>query len=138
MDAEHKLIDKDTWDLKSGLRLMVKEYNTRMHSTIRMTPNEAYYQKFITTKTVRSCTAEIIRARVVSNTKLLGSRLNKNCVNDMAVGDRVIVKNTMRIKIRPDGTRLIIPAAENQRTLRVGFPAYIHKIIGNGFNLRWG
>ena len=33
----------DTWDLKSALRLMIKEYNSRMHSTTKCTPNEAFY-----------------------------------------------------------------------------------------------
>ena len=41
------------WDLKAALRLMLKEYNSRMHSTTKVTPNEAFYQKFITTKAIR-------------------------------------------------------------------------------------
>ena len=50
----------------------------------------------------------------------------------------MIVKNTLRIKIRADGTRLIIPAVENRRTLKLGFNAYVHKIRGNCFDLKWG
>ena len=44
----------------------------------------------------------------------------------------------MRIKVRPDGTRLIIPAAENRRTLKLGFDAYVYKVRGNCYDLRWG
>ena len=97
-----------------------------MHSTTRLTPNEAYYQKFITTHAVRNFSAEEIRLRVVHHTKQLNVRLNRLRVCEMAEGDRVIVKNTLRIKIRADGTRLIIPAAENRRTLKVGFTAFVH------------
>lgn len=44
----------------------------------------------------------------------------------------------MRIKVRANGTRLIIPAAENKRTLKLGFDAHIHKIRGNCYDLKWG
>lgn len=50
--------DEEIWDLKAALRLMLKEYNTRMHSTTKATPNEAYYQKYITTKRIREFTPE--------------------------------------------------------------------------------
>ena len=116
---------------------MIKEYNTRMHSTTKVTPNEAFYQKYITTKRIREDTPEQIRQRVTHNIKMVGSDRNKGCVNELSEGDRVIVKNTMRIKIRADGTRLIIPAAENKRTCRVGFNAFVHKIRGNCIDLKW-
>jgi hypothetical protein len=53
------------------------------------------------------------------------------------VGDLVLVKNTMRIKIRADGQRLIIPSKENPRYCKYGFKAQIHKIVGNCYNLKW-
>jgi len=49
----------------------------------------------------------------------------------------VLVKNTMRIKIRSDGQRLIIPSKENPRYCKYGFKAQIHKIVGNCYNLKW-
>ena len=67
------------WDLKKALRLMLKEYNTRLHSTTKLTPNEAYYQKFITTRAIRESSAEQIRQRVIHNIKMVGADRNKNC-----------------------------------------------------------
>ena len=59
---------------------MLKEYNARMHSTTKVTPNEAYYQKFITTKAIREHTAEQIRQRIIHNIKMVGADRNKNCI----------------------------------------------------------
>lgn len=75
---------------------------------------------------------------VIDRIKTVGSIRNHGCVSELSEGDRVIVKNTMRIKVRSDGTRLIIPAAENKRTCRVGFMAFVHRIRGNCYDLKWG
>lgn len=69
---------------------------------------------------------------------MVGAERNRHATGALTEGDRVIVKNTLRIKVRADGTRLIIPAPENKRTLKLGFVAYVHKIRGNCYDLRWG
>ena len=70
---------------------------------------------------------------------MVGFDRNKNCIGaDLKEGDKVVVKNTLRIKVRADGTRLIVPAAENQRTAKLGFDAHVHKIRGNCYDLKWG
>ena len=43
----------------------------------------------------------------------------------------------MRIKIRSDGTRLIIPSTQNRRCFKFGFKATMHNIRGNCFDARW-
>jgi|LauGreDrversion4_2_1035121.scaffolds.fasta_scaffold225405_2 hypothetical protein len=73
---------------------------------------------------------------VVENTKRMGNQI-VNKYNDLAEGDLVSVKSTLRIKIRLDGTRLIIPPLENHRHSKYTFKARINKIKGNCYNLTW-
>ena len=54
------------------------------------------------------------------------------------VGDPVLVKSSLRIKIRLDGTRLLIPPKENHRHGKYTFKATVHQIVGNSYNLEWG
>lgn len=43
----------------------------------------------------------------------------------------------MRIKIRHDGQRLIIPPVANKRNEKYEFRALIHRIKGAGYDLKW-
>ena len=56
----------------------------------------------------------------------------------MNVGDPVLVKSSLRIKIRLDGTRLLLPPKENHRHGKFSFKATVHSVVGNSFNLEWG
>jgi len=103
-----------------------------------MTPNEAYFQQTITTKAIKGFDSERIRQRVVELTKQIGIKKNKNCGHALEEGDHVLVKTTMRIKIRSDGQRLIIPPKENNRHFKYGFKATIQRIRGNCYDLKWG
>ncbi len=60
-----------------------------------------------------------------------------NKYNDYKEGEPVLVKSTLRIKIRLDGTRLIIPPLENHRHSKYTFRADIKEIRGNSYNLVW-
>ena len=115
----------------------MKVYNNRQHSTIKMTPNEAYLQQFISSRTIKNLDAENIRQYAVKHTTAkvdyfarLGTPVN--------VGDPVLVKSSLRIKIRLDGTRLLLPPKENHRHGKFSFKATVHSVVGNSFNLEWG
>jgi hypothetical protein len=73
----------------------------------------------------------------VENTKKQGNQV-ANKYNNLQEGDPVLVKSTLRIKIRLDGTRLIIPPLENHRHSKYTFKARIKEIKGNCYNLIWG
>lgn len=102
-----------------------------------MTPNEAYFQKYISTRCILDFTAEMIRQRVIERTKFVGAQKNYTVGPFLKEGDDVLVKRTMAIKIRADGQRLIIPSKENPRYCKYTFKAQIAEIIGNAYNLRW-
>lgn len=102
------------WNLKYALKCVLKEYNQRRHSTTKMTPNEAYLQKYIQTEHLQENSVDEIRNKVIDSTKAIGLRINMKCIkgteNELKVGDPLLVKTSMRIKIRSDGTHLIIPS----------------------------
>ena len=54
------------------------------------------------------------------------------------LGDPVLVKSSLRLKIRLDGTRLLMPPKENHRHGKYTFKANVKKIVGNCYNLEWG
>jgi transposase InsO family protein len=58
----------EPYNLKAALRAILKVYNQKQHSTIRMTPCEAYLQMYISTRQIKDFTAEEIRAYVVKQT----------------------------------------------------------------------
>ena len=68
--------EPQVYSLRKALKYIIAEYNERIHSTIKMTPNEAYFQKYITTKTIINFTAEMIRLFVVERIKKIGSMKN--------------------------------------------------------------
>ena len=55
----------------------------------------------------------------------------------MKVGDPVLVKTSLRLKIRLDGTRLLMPPKENHRHGKFMFRAIVHQVVGNCYNLEW-
>ena len=59
---------------------------------------------------------------MVENTIKVGNQV-ANKYNDYKEGDPVLVKSTLRIKVRLDGTRLIIPPIENHRHSKYTFKA---------------
>lgn len=69
----------------------------------------------------------MIRQMVVDRTKKIGSQKNftGSGAQTLEKGDKVLVKNTMRIKIRADGQRLIIPSKDNPRCSKYTFKAEI-------------
>lgn len=78
-----------------------------------MTPSEAYMQFYSTTEHIKGHSKEEIRVKVVEFTKAVGLRINSRASSsgqELKEGDPLLVKTSMRIKIRSDGTRLIIPS----------------------------
>lgn len=45
--AENVVKPGKSYEIKSALREILKAYNNRIHSTIKITPNEAYFQIYI-------------------------------------------------------------------------------------------
>lgn len=76
----------------------------------------------IQTRVIEDKSAEQIRQLVVENTLKVGNQV-ANKYNDYKEGDPVLVKSTLRIKVRLDGTRLIIPPIENHRHSKYTFKA---------------
>ena len=90
-----------------------------------MTPNECYLQMFISSRSVRGLEPEDIRKLAVKNTCSKVDYFLKLGI-PVNVGDPVLVKSSMRIKIRLDGTRLLIPPKENHRHGKFSFKAKVH------------
>jgi len=92
---------------------------------------------YISTRMLKNLNADEIRKLAVKNTNSkvdyfarLGIPVN--------VGDPVLVKSSLRLKIRLDGTRLLLPPKENHRHGKYTFKAVVHSIVGNSYNLEWG
>ena len=69
--------------------------------------------------------ADEIRSLVVKNTtskRDYYARLGYS----VKVGDPVLVKTSLRLKIRLDGTRLLLPPKENHRHGKFSFKAVVH------------
>jgi len=115
----------------------LKEYNTKKHSTIYMTPNEAYLQQYIQTRQIKMFTPEEIRRFVVEKTTSKADYFARLGL-PIKLGDPVLVKSSLRLKIRLDGTRLLMPPKENHRHGKYTFKATVKKIVGNCYNLEWG
>ena len=125
------------YTVKSALRQIIKVYNQKLHSTTSMTPNEAYLQLHIRTRQIKNFSAEEIRAKVVQMTTSKAEYFAKLGI-PVKVGDPVLVKNCCRIKIRLDGTRLLIPPKEGHNHGKFIWKATVHQIVGNCYNLEWG
>jgi hypothetical protein len=125
------------YELKKCCRAVLKEYNTKKHSTIYMTPNEAYLQQYIQTRQIKMFTPEEIRRFVVEKTTSKADYFARLGL-PIKLGDPVLVKSSLRLKIRLDGTRLLMPPKENHRHGKYTFKATVKKIVGNCYNLEWG
>ena len=114
----------------------MKTYNTKMHSTIWMTPNEAYLQQFISTRYIQGKSADEIRLYVIKKTTHKNEYFKK-LGSSVKVGDPVLVKTSLRLKIRLDGTRLLMPPKENHRHGKFVFKAKVSAVVGNSYHLEW-
>lgn len=102
-----------------------------------MTPNEAYLQQYIQTRQIKMFTPEEIRRFVVEKTTSKADYFARLGL-PIKLGDPVLVKSSLRLKIRLDGTRLLMPPKENHRHGKYTFKATVKKIVGNCYNLEWG
>jgi co-chaperonin GroES (HSP10) len=74
---------------------------------------------------LRDYNAEQIRAKVVEYTTSKAEYFAKLGI-PVKVGDPVLVKNCCRIKIRLDGTRLLIPPKEGHNHGKFIYRAIVH------------
>jgi hypothetical protein len=79
---------------------------------------------YISTRQLKELSAEQIRLLAVKNTTSKVDYFAKLGI-PVNVGDPVLVKSSLRIKIRLDGTRLLLPPKENHRHGKYTFKATV-------------
>ena len=80
---------------------------------------------YISTRLIKHLDAEEIRAFAVKHTTSKIDYFAKLGI-PVFVGDPVLVKSSLRLKIRLDGTRLLLPPKENHRHGKYTFKAKVH------------
>lgn len=80
---------------------------------------------FISSRALRGLDADEIRKLAVKNTTNLASYFAR-LGTPVNVGDPVLIKSSLRIKIRLDGTRLLLPPKENHRHGKYKFKATVY------------
>jgi hypothetical protein len=81
----------------------MRHYNNRFHGTIKCTPEEAFQGQYKATPELKDLSKEEIRQRVVENTKLTGQKANQGHIVDFKVGDKILLRDKLKTKVRHDG-----------------------------------
>lgn len=121
--------------MKTALAQCMEYYNNKWHGTIKCTPEEAFQQKFISTNDLKNMQPEDLRTRIVEATKRKGQIANQGHIMEFKIGDKILVRDRIKTKVRHDGQKLLIPMM--QTTNRYSLKAKITKLKGNCFDIQF-